>query len=800
MFDDPAHLTSSGRLVENLDPADARASVVEAVYDTVDVPLTADEALAWVEQTPLGPDNAGLLFDLEPCELDEGGRIRLAAQLQRLENAIAGRKMAAVAAFAGPVPANAPVPEQPAELMSSEPSGPDFTDCEIAVALSLSQPAAQRVVSTARRLTSHLPRTLAALSAGTLGYLATLRIVEGAAELDSEQCRRLERLVLPTAAGKAPGLIARAVRKAVARIDAEALARDQRKAKQDAFFDVSADDGLETGLGHVSGQGPHVEAAVVRAAVEAWARAAKAKGDPRSLDQLRWAALHDWSARYLTGRDPAHVCDSGIAGGRAPTSHGSPIVINIAVDLTTFLGLTSHPLEILGTGALIPAAALADLIPDAGFRRMLTDPATGHLLDLSPHIYRPSAEMGRFIQLLHVTSSGPNSTVPATDVDIDHGEPFDPGLTIRDNLHPPNRKWHNAKTVGGWTVKQNSDRTWTWTSPHRLTHKTAPHDYRLGPSVTADRRLRRGDNGALAHDGDAAGADQVATLAVVLLVHTKRCTGLYRDVLVDDRAVDDGAAADFCVVEEYGAVDLRLRVDVYAGRDDASPYRRAGHDDAWTDQRLDGRTGPAGLVMHELRRWQRWVRGEDRPLAVVEVEHRMHRHQVLMRVVVRVDRPDVTPVATVSVRLTRDNVVGEVIDVRTALADHHRDDVAAHVMHGPLIARVDAQRIDEHFGGEHVVAHGGKDLVGCIRQTGRIGGLFEERVDALAVRRLDDSERRRTLPRHPYACDRHASSGLDVPLDHLPRVHPVHVVSAEDDDMVGRLVVHQVQALVDRVG
>ena len=40
----------------------------------------------------------------------------------------------------------------------------------------------------------------------------------------------------------------------------------------------------------------------------------------------------------------------------------------------------------------------------------------------------------------------------------------------------------------------------------------------------------------------------------------------------------------------------------------------------------------------------------------------------------------------------------------------------------------------------------------------------------------------------------------DVLLDHLARVHPVHVVGAEDDDVLGLVVVDQVQRLVDGVG
>jgi hypothetical protein len=309
------------------------------------------------------------------------------------------------------------------------------------------------------------------MTAGELGYYPALRVVEGSAELDAEQCAQLERLVLPKARGKAPGVLGRLVRKAVARIDAEALARRHRTARRNACLDVTLDDGTDSGTGWVNGHGPVIEAAVVRAAVEAWARAAKAAGDPRSLDELRWAALHDWSTRYLNGDL-----------GSRPTSHGAPITVNIAVDLTTYLGLTTHPMEILGTATLIPADALTDLLPDAGLRRLITDPMTGHLLDASPDVYRPKVPLARFVTLRDVTSTGPNSSVPATEVDHDHTYPFDDGgLTIRGNLGSPNRRWHNAKTNGGWTVTQNDDRTWTWTSPHGLTHTTEPHDYRLGP-------------------------------------------------------------------------------------------------------------------------------------------------------------------------------------------------------------------------------------------------------------------------------------------------------------------------------
>src|SRR3712207_9461297 len=40
---------------------------------------------------------------------------------------------------------------------------------------------------------------------------------------------------------------------------------------------------------------------------------------------------------------------------------------------------------------------------------------------------------------------------------------------------------------------------------------------------------------------------------------------------------------------------------------------------------------------------------------------------------------------------------------------------------------------------------------------------------------------------------------VDVRGHHLREVHPGHVVGAHDDDDVGPLVVHEIEALVDRV-
>ncbi|MDX6284674.1 MAG: hypothetical protein QOG53_159 [Frankiales bacterium] len=425
-------------------------------------PLSAAETLAWVEQTPVGPDAARSLFEIDPTQLDEDQHLRLAKQCQRFEAAAAARKLQAIVAFAG---------EKPDPL---DPTAgglePDFTDCAVAAELTLSQPAAARLVTTARRLLRSLPRTFSALTDGRLGYLSVLRIVEASAELSDDACVRYEELVLPKAETLTPGQVNYLAHKAAARVDAEAAARRQQRARRMRFADVVP---ATDSTSYVNGHGPVEDAAMIDNWLESYARAAKAGGDERTINELRWAGLVNGAVRYLTGAtdSPAH-----------PTQHGRPVEIHVAVDLTTFLGLTNHPMELLGTGQLIPAEALPDLLPNAKIRRVITDPMSGHLLDYGRTTYRIPADLAGHVIATSVTSSGPGSTVPATRADIDHGLAFDDGgNTNRDNLHPTNRRWHRAKTLGGWTVVQNDDRTWTWTSPQGHTTTTEPHDYRLGP-------------------------------------------------------------------------------------------------------------------------------------------------------------------------------------------------------------------------------------------------------------------------------------------------------------------------------
>jgi hypothetical protein len=528
--------------------------------------------LAAAEAEPRPAVAAGLLDVIDPAELGPDGRVSLAQAWARVEAGAAAGKVAAVAAFAAP-----------GESSGSE----DFAELEIGAALRLGAGGAGRLVTVARQLAGKLPATLAALADGRIDYLRALRIAEATFGLDAAACAAVEARVLARAANQSAGQVGAAARRAAAAADPEALARRHRRAKADADVRLSHDD---DGMGWITANLPSLDAQIVYAAVDAWARQRKVAGDPRTLGQLRGAALLEWSEAYLTGRPTApggepwpetdgETCEGadarepegadigaseavaeqadaagshdhgnagenspGAGGGREcglasrlsagaviagsewasweaecaslpaehahapgrppappgvdsaaspptasadaagpPRRHGRPVTVNVTVDLPTFLGLADHPGEVQ-PGGLIPAEAIRELIPDAKLRRLIIDPMTGTLLDYGRRTYRVPADLAALVAARDATAATPGAARPAATGDLDHLVAYEHGgETSRDNLHAISRRWHRAKTIGGWQVARNDDGTVTWTSPLGRTYQCHPHDYRLGP-------------------------------------------------------------------------------------------------------------------------------------------------------------------------------------------------------------------------------------------------------------------------------------------------------------------------------
>ncbi len=157
-----------------------------------------------------------------------------------------------------------------------------------------------------------------------------------------------------------------------------------------------------------------------------------------------------------------------------PTKHRRRPNISVTIDLATLLGLADDPGELAGYGP-IPASAARALAADGEWRRLVTDPTSGALLDYGRRTYTPPAALVDFLLARDGTCRFPGCPRPAELCDLDHGVAWDDGGgTDRDNLGPLCRRHHRLKTHTGWQLKRSPDGSVTWISPHGWRYVVPP--------------------------------------------------------------------------------------------------------------------------------------------------------------------------------------------------------------------------------------------------------------------------------------------------------------------------------------
>ncbi|WP_413454297.1 DUF222 domain-containing protein [Georgenia phoenicis] len=158
-----------------------------------------------------------------------------------------------------------------------------------------------------------------------------------------------------------------------------------------------------------------------------------------------------------------------IGGGRADI--GVLIPLNVLQPQPRQPGVTAldrdpEPVaELDGYGPIPPIIARA-LATGGTWRRLLTDPATGQVLDVGRTRYQPPAAIADHVRHRDRTCIVPGCTHPARTADLDHiHEWHHGGTTSADNLGPQCTTDHRAKTIGALTVAYATDRTYAWTTP-----------------------------------------------------------------------------------------------------------------------------------------------------------------------------------------------------------------------------------------------------------------------------------------------------------------------------------------------
>lgn len=394
-----------------------------------------EEILRLLAMTP-GVEVLAALVDIDPFTLSRVERIDYLSAVERQASWLQSLRHRAVVAVAGE------------EATSGEGGIDDAAREEVAAAMRLSQNGAQRRIDTARSLLTQLPLTRSALETGEISPEHATAISEEIRTLirsgaDSEVIARVEGSAIAHAEFHTPNQVARKVRDLVAREATAAVELAATSATELRKVSIYPDtDGMATLVAYL----PAADAQAVMLALDAWARAAS----EGTIDQRR--------ADALTALTTASLVDAG-------TAHGRPVAINVTIDLPTLLGLADNPAQLAGYGA-IPASVARALAADGTWRRLVTDPVEGHLLDFGRRVYRPPQALVDFLTARDRTCRFPGCRQPAWRADLDHAEAWDDGgATSAENLGVLCRRHHRLKTHHGWQIESRSDGSCLWTSP-----------------------------------------------------------------------------------------------------------------------------------------------------------------------------------------------------------------------------------------------------------------------------------------------------------------------------------------------
>ncbi len=375
---------------------------------------------------------------------------------------------------------------------------------EIGLALTLAPGAADRLMARADRLYGVLRPTRDLLRAGRICPSRARLVADMLAGYDDPVAAAVQARVLPKAPGQTWGQLRAALTRALM---AEVSDPDQRhrRARRERRVDLyPGEDGMATLSALLTAAEATASFEWVTRLARGVERGPEAERGRGSMDRRRADVL----VALLTGRlvATAAVAGAGDGGGgaddgsdagggsrdcgsgvvesegpgwvvAAPVSAHRPL-IHVTVPTSTLLGLDEEPAELAGYGP-IPAPVAREIAtdPTSTWRRLLTDPASGRLLDLGRRCYRPPAGLAGFVRARDGHCRYPGCSRPAVACELDHVVARQHGgPTSEANLCALCERHHDLKH-SGWRVVLHPDRSCDWTTPtgHRYTSRPVDH-------------------------------------------------------------------------------------------------------------------------------------------------------------------------------------------------------------------------------------------------------------------------------------------------------------------------------------
>jgi hypothetical protein len=323
---------------------------------------------------------------------------------------------------------------------------------EIAMELTWTRRHTERQVGLAHQLTQGLPETLARMRAGEINRDKASALAELTETLDDDARRKVEEKVVAKAGKRSTRWLRDTARREILRVDPEAAERRRAQRKKERRMEKYPSD---DGMSWLSFYLPAEKAEAIYRRVNAIAKGARTREDPRSMDEMR----ADVAMGLLLG-----------ASSNVTTR------IEVRVDATTLMGHDDKPGTLSGYGP-VSAGHARELAgsEDSDWYRVLTDPVTGIVVDYGRIRYRPTIPLREIVNARDQRCCALDCYVPASQSEFDHTIPFrDPqGKTAYDSTGPA-CSFHNKLKELGWTVRQLRPGHFVWVSPAGRMYDSIP--------------------------------------------------------------------------------------------------------------------------------------------------------------------------------------------------------------------------------------------------------------------------------------------------------------------------------------
>jgi hypothetical protein len=280
-------------------------------------PMLSSEMAGHVRMPP-GPALAAWLGQAQPDQLDEAALVNSITGWRKLTSWAQAQELAAVAELGRRrgVMDDPELDRDPARELSAE-----FAPNEVALALTLTQFAAEWWMNLAVSLSRRLPGTWSALSQGTIDLGRAKLIDAWTTPLDDDLAGAVEGKVLPRAGQQTTGQLRASLQRAVISADPAAAERRRTEAEKKARVELAGEDSGTAALsGHYL---PAAQASAAWTRISGMAEAMKGDGAGGGIDLLRAQVFVGLLLGTLPQPPGANGPD-GPDGANGPDGAGNP--------------------------------------------------------------------------------------------------------------------------------------------------------------------------------------------------------------------------------------------------------------------------------------------------------------------------------------------------------------------------------------------------------------------------------------------------------------------------------------------